>query len=50
MLNINEGMDNMENSEKMENVEKELQNQFEVDNQNYRVNFFGLGRGVEDWQ
>ena len=50
MLNINERMDNMENTEKVENFEEEFQNQFEVDNSNYKVNYFGLGRGAEDWQ
>lgn len=50
MLNVNEGMDNMENAEKMDRVEEEFQNKFEVDNSNYRVNYFGLGRGIEDWQ
>ncbi|MBU3145305.1 hypothetical protein [Clostridium sp. CF012] len=50
MLNINERMDNMENTEKVDNFEEEFQNPFEVDNSNYKVNYFGLGRGAEDWE
>lgn len=50
MINVNDGMDNMENVEKIDGVEEELQNEFEVYNSNYRVNYFGLGRGVEEWQ
>jgi len=50
MLNINEKMDYMEEAEKSDNVAEEAQNQFEVYNENYRVNFFGSGRDIEDLQ
>jgi len=50
MLNLNEKMDYMEESEKKDNFAEEAENQFEFYNSNYNVNFFGAGREVEDWQ
>ncbi len=50
MLNINEKMDCMEEGEKRDNFEQESQSQLEVYNQDYRVNYFGSGRDIEDMQ
>jgi len=50
MMKINEEMNYLENSEKNDNFKEETQNEFEFYNPNYNVNYFGLGRGSEDWQ
>lgn len=50
MLNINEEMDYMEDTEKCDILEEDIQDQFQFYNANYNVNFFGLGRGSEEWQ
>ena len=50
MLNINEKIDHMEDTEKGDNFREETQNQFEQHNSSYNVNFFGVGRGTDDWQ
>ena len=50
MLNMNDKMDYIEEADKSEKFEEDLQNQFEFYNPNYNVNYFGLGRGAEDWQ
>jgi len=50
MLNINEKMDYMEEAEKSDKFVEEGLNQFEYYNQDYRVNFFGSGRDIEDLQ
>ena len=39
MLNVNEEMDYMENSEKNYNHEEDTQNQIEFYNEHYNVNF-----------
>ena len=50
MLNVNEKMDYVEELEKNSGVREETQNAFEQNNFNYNLNFFGAGRGYEDWQ
>ncbi|MGV8980439.1 hypothetical protein [Clostridium sp.] len=52
MLNINDKMDCVENMDESNKVEELTQNQvkFEFDNSSYKVNYFGIGRGAEDWQ
>lgn len=50
MLNSNEKMECMEEVDRKENFEEELQTQYEFYNSNYNVNYFGLGREVEDWK
>ena len=50
MLNLNEKMNPVEELEKVNTFEEETQNAFEQHNFNYNVNFFGAGRGDEDWQ
>jgi len=50
MLNVNEKMDCMEDGERIDNLREESQSQLEVYNQDYRVNFFGSGRDIEDMQ
>ena len=49
MVNVNETMDYMEDAEKNDGFVEETQNQFEFYNPSYNVNFFGLGRGSEEW-
>jgi len=48
MLNINEKMDYVDETQKSEKFEEDTQNQYEVYNANLNVNFFGVGRGAED--
>lgn len=50
MLNVNEKMNPVEELEKVNNFEEEAQNVFEQYNFNYNINFFGVGRGHEEWQ
>jgi hypothetical protein len=49
-VNVNEKMDSVEEVDRSDNFVDEVQNQFEFYNANYNVNYFGLGRGVDDWQ
>ncbi len=48
MMNINDKMDDKEKMEKEENFGEESKNNFNFDNSDYNVNFFGAGRGKED--
>lgn len=48
MLNVNEIVDYMEDTEIIDNSLEETQTQFELYNSNCNVNFFGVGRGSED--
>jgi hypothetical protein len=50
MLNINEKMDNNEEVETKDYFGEDAKNQYEYNNSNYNVNFFGAGRSTEDWQ
>ncbi|WP_291632835.1 hypothetical protein [Clostridium sp.] len=50
MLNLNEKVNYLEETERNDNFEAETENQVEFYNPNYAVNYFGLGRGCEDWQ
>ena len=50
MLNVNEKMDYTEEVERDDNFGDETQIPFEFYNPNYNVNYFGLGRTVEEWQ
>lgn len=50
MLNINDKMDHVEDMVESDKVEEVTQNKFEFDNSNYKVNYFGIGRGAEDLQ
>ena len=52
MLNKNEKMDYVENMVEGDKLEEVAQNkvEFEFDNSSYKVNYFGIGRGAEDWQ
>ena len=43
-------MDYGEEAEKVNNFKEVTENQFEQYNLNFNVNFFGAGRGYEDWQ
>ncbi|WP_291632836.1 hypothetical protein [Clostridium sp.] len=49
MLNLNEKVDYLEETERNDNFETEKQNQVEFYNPNYTVNYFGAGREYEDW-
>jgi hypothetical protein len=50
MLNVNEKMDSNEEVARSDKSEEEVQTPFEFCISEYNVNYFGLGRSVEDWQ
>jgi len=50
VLNINEKVECNEEMDRSDKYEQEVQTAFEFYNPNYSVNYFGLGRAVEDWE
>ena len=49
MLNVDEKMNCNEEVDRSDKYEKEVQTSFEFCVSDYNVNYFGLGRSVEDW-
>ena len=50
MLYVNEKMDCNEEVVKSDEFEEAVQAQSKFYNPNFSVNYFGLGRAVEDWE